>query len=84
MGEKDGLQLGKTGGRILLSLVVVLLVGTGDLALPDDKLTTFTADQMHVDPHGKIVSTGKLYVMPEKIAMDGMPAGPQWRQPAGG
>jgi hypothetical protein len=77
MRKRGVLQIKKIGGNILLSLTIFLLAGTGALALPDGKITAFTADQVHMDPNGKIVSTGKLYVTPEKMAMDGMPAGPE-------
>jgi hypothetical protein len=77
MRKKGGAQIKKTYGWTLLSLAMMLFYGTAALALPDGKITAFTADQVHLDPNGKIVSTGKLYVTPEKIAMEGMPAGPE-------
>lgn len=75
MGEKGALQIGKTRGWIVLSMAVVLFLATAAPALPDGKITAFTADQVHLDPGGKIISTGKLYVTPDKMAMSGMPAG---------
>jgi hypothetical protein len=77
MWGKEVLQIRKTGERILFSLAIVLFVGNGALALSDGKITAFTADQVHMDPSGKVVSTGKLYVTPDKMAMDGMPTGPE-------
>ena len=77
MGEKGVLQIRKTDGWVLLSLAMVLFCATAALALPDGKITAFTADQVYMDPSGKVVSTAKFYVTPEKMAMNGMPAGPE-------
>lgn len=75
MGDKGVLQIGNTRGWVMLSMAMFLFLATAAPALPDGKITAFTADQVHLDPGGKILSTGKLYVTPEKVAMDGMPAG---------
>jgi hypothetical protein len=77
MEEKGVIKTRRTGGCWIVSLAMVLFSVSAALALPDGKITAFTADQVHLDPSGKIVNTGKLYVTPEKMTMDGMPAGPE-------
>jgi hypothetical protein len=79
MGKKGVLKTRKAGLGVIFPAMglLVMLWATTAQALPDGKITAFTADQVHLDPSGKIVSTGKLYVAPEKMAMNGMPAGPE-------
>jgi hypothetical protein len=76
MTKTVGLQFQKMAGGGLISLMSLLFGGITTLALADDKITAFTADQVHIDPNGKIISSGKFYVTPEKVSMTGMPAGP--------
>ena len=36
------------------------------------KITAFSADQVMIDPQGKVAHEGKIYVMPNKISMTGI------------
>lgn len=52
--------------------LIFMASGLGSVAHAD-KITAFTADQVHFDANGTVTSSGKLYVAPGKIRMDGMP-----------
>jgi outer membrane lipoprotein-sorting protein len=63
---------GKRIGWILCFVaVMVLLSGLSAYALFGGKITKYTADQVMIDAKGKVQHTGKLYVMPDKMRMDG-------------
>ena len=67
------LYFGRRIGWILCFVaVVVLFSGLPANALFGGKITKFTADQVMIDAKGKEQHQGKLYVMPDKMRMDGI------------
>jgi hypothetical protein len=64
---------GRRSGWILcFAAVVVLFSGLSAYALLGGKITKYTADQVIIDSKGEIQHQGKLYVMPDKMRMDGI------------
>ena len=67
------LYIGKRIGWILCFVaVMVLFSGSSVYALFGGKITKFTADQVMIDSKGKVQHTGKIYVMPDKMRVDGI------------
>jgi hypothetical protein len=67
------LYIGKRIGWILCFVaVMVLFSGLSVDALFGGKITKFTADQVMIDSKGKVQHTGKIYVMPDKMRVDGI------------
>ena len=50
---------------------MVLFSGLSAHALLGGKITKYAADQVIIDAKGKVQHTGKIYVMPDKMRMDG-------------
>jgi hypothetical protein len=68
-----GCYLGKRIGWIVCFVAAtVLFSGLSAYALFGGKITKFTADQVIIDSKGKVVHVGKMYVMPDRIRMDGL------------
>jgi hypothetical protein len=51
---------------------VVLFSGSSVYALLGGKITKYTADQVMIDAKGTVQHKGKIYVMPNKMRMDGI------------
>jgi hypothetical protein len=67
------LYFGRRIGWILCFVAVgVLFSGLSAHALFGGKITKFTADQVMIDAKGKEQHRGNLYVMPDKMRMDGI------------
>ena len=62
----------RIGWILCFVAVVVLFSGLSAYALLGGKITKYTADQVMIDAKGKIQHQGKLYVMPDKMRMDGI------------
>lgn len=62
----------RIGWILCFAAAVVLFSGLSAYALLGGKITKFTADQIMIDSKGKIQHLGKLYVMPDKMRMDGI------------
>ena len=62
----------RIGWILCFAIVVVLFSGLSAYALFGGKITKYTADQVVIDAKGKIQHQGKLYVMPDKMRMDGI------------
>jgi len=60
------------GWILCFAAVVVLFSGLSAYALLGGKITKYTADQVMINSKGKIQQQGKLYVMPNKMRMDGL------------
>lgn len=68
-----GRYFGKRLGWILCFIAVaVLFSGLSAYALFGGKITKYTADQVMIDAKGKEQHRGNLYVMPDKMRMDGI------------
>ena len=70
------MRVSKFGTRIgwILCFVTaaVLCGGLSAHALMGDKIKAYTADQVMIDPDGKVEHEGKIYMTPEKMRMDGI------------
>jgi len=62
----------RIGWSLCFAAVVVLFSGLSANALLGGKITKYTAEQVMIDAKGKIQHQGKLYVMPDKMRMDGI------------
>ena len=62
----------RIGWILCFVAVMVLFSGLSVYALLGGKITKYTADQVMIDANGKIQHQGKLYVMPDKMRMDGI------------
>jgi len=62
----------RIGWILCFVAVVVLFSGLSAYALLGGKITKYTADQVMIDAKGKIQHQGKIYVMPDKMRMDGI------------
>jgi len=62
----------RIGWILCFVAVVVLFSGLSAYALLGGKITKYTADQVTIDPNGKVQHEGKIYVTPDKIRMDGI------------
>ena len=72
----DEFNFGKKIGWILcIVAVIVLFSGLSAHALLGGKITKYSADQVIIDSQGKVQHTGKIYVMPDKMRMDGFSTG---------
>ena len=72
----DEFNFGKKIGWILcIVAVIVLFSGLSAFALFGGKITKYSADQVFIDSQGKVQHTGKIYVMPDKMRMDGFSTG---------
>lgn len=61
-------------GFLFLSTIVLLLsCRSSAFAAWGGKIDSFTADQVHINAAGKVVSTGKFYMTPTKMRIDGLP-----------
>ncbi|MDX9789069.1 MAG: DUF4412 domain-containing protein [Desulfobacterales bacterium] len=70
----------KFHGKALCYLfLAMLIVAIGSIAHAG-KITAFTADQVHSDATGKVISSGKMYVAPGKMRMDGMSGAEEGRK----
>ena len=61
-------------GRRVLGLIAVMICfnGLNAHALLENKIRKYTADQVMIDSKGNVQHTGKIYVTPDKIRMDGI------------
>jgi hypothetical protein len=72
-GKMEVSNYGKRIGWILCVVTaVVLCSGLSAHALMGDKIKAYTADQVMIDPDGKVEHEGKIYMTPEKMRMDGI------------
>ena len=72
----DEFNFGKKIGWILcIVAVIVLFSGLSAHALLGGKITKYSADQVIIDSQGKVQHAGKIYVMPDKMRMDGFSTG---------
>lgn len=62
----------RIGWILCFVAVLVMFSGLSAYALLGGKITKYTADQVMIDSNGKIQHQGKLYVMPDKMRMDGI------------
>ena len=62
----------RIGWVLCFVAVMVLFSGLSAYALFGGKITKYTADQVMIDSKGKVQHQGKLYVMPDKMRMDGI------------
>jgi Domain of unknown function (DUF4412) len=65
----------RIGWVLCFVAVMVLFSGLSAYALWGGKITKYTADQVVIDSKGKVQHTGKIYVMPDKMRMDGFSPG---------
>lgn len=65
----------RIGWVLCFVAVMVLFSGLSAYALLGGKITKYTADQVIIDSKGKVQHTGKIYVMPDKMRMDGFSPG---------
>jgi len=65
----------RIGWILCFVAVMVLFSGLSAYALLGGKITKYTADQVIIDSKGKVQHTGKIYVMPDKMRMDGFSPG---------
>jgi hypothetical protein len=63
---------GRIGWILCFVALVVLFSGLSAHALLEGKIKEYTADQVSIDPNGKVQHEGKIYVTPDKIRMDGI------------
>ncbi len=61
----------KIGWILCFVAVMMLFSGLSAHALLGGKITKYNADQVIIDSKGKVQHTGKIYVMPDKMRMDG-------------
>ena len=61
----------KIGWILCFVAAMVLFSGLSAHALLGGKITKYAADQVIIDAKGKVQHTGKIYVMPDKMRMDG-------------
>jgi hypothetical protein len=61
----------KIGWILCFVAAMVLFSGLSAHALLGGKITKYAADQVIIDSKGKVQHTGKIYVMPDKMRMDG-------------
>ena len=66
-------MLNKIGWLLCFILSIFLLNDSSAYAIWGGKITSFTADQVHISADGKIDANMKIYVTPDKMRMDGMP-----------
>jgi len=57
----------------VITLVVSLILGGGISTGHCAKMRNFSADQVTVDPSGKVLNSGKVFMAPEKIRMEFQP-----------
>jgi hypothetical protein len=62
----------RIGWILCLVSAAVLCSELSAHALMGDKINAYTADQVMIDPDGKVEHEGKIYMTPEKMRMDGM------------
>jgi hypothetical protein len=62
----------KMGWILCLVTVTVLYGGLSAHALMGDKINEYTANQVMIDPDGKVEHEGKIYMTPDKMRMDGI------------
>ncbi len=62
----------KTGWIICFLSAAFFFSGSYAHALLGGKINEYTADQVRIDPNGKVQNEGKIYVTPDKIRMDGI------------
>ena len=62
----------RIGWILCFATAAVLCGGVSALALPGGKINAYTADQVMIDPDGKIEHEGKIYMTPDKMRMDGI------------
>ena len=62
----------RIGWILCFATAAVLCGGLSAQALMGDKIKAYTADQVMIDPDGKVEHEGKIYMTPEKMRMDGM------------
>ena len=66
-------NVGTRIGWILCFVTAAVLCGELSAhALMGDKINEYTADQVMIDPDGKVEHEGKIYVTPDKMRMDGI------------
>ncbi len=61
----------------LCGMIMYAALPSNALALFGKKIDSFTADQVDINPSGKVISTSTLYITPDKLRIDGMPGGAQ-------
>jgi hypothetical protein len=61
----------RIGWILCFVTAAVLCGGLSAHALMGDKIKAYTADQVMIDPDGKVEHEGKIYMTPEKMRMDG-------------
>jgi len=66
-------MLNKIGWFLCFILSIFLLNDSSAHAIWGGKITSFTADQVHISADGKIVANMKIYITPDKMRIDGMP-----------
>lgn len=62
----------RIGWILCFVALAVMFSGVSAYALLGGKITKYTADQIVIDAKGKVQHTGKIYVMPNKMRMDGI------------
>ena len=62
----------RIGWNLCLVTATLLYGGLSAHALLGDKINEYTADQVMIDPDGKVEHKGKIYLTPDKIRMDGI------------
>ncbi len=67
------------GYLFLLSVTSLIFSPSSSFAAWGGKIKSFTADQVHIDAGGKVISSGKIYMTPVKMRVDGLP-GPEKEQ----
>ncbi|MCF8069920.1 MAG: hypothetical protein K9L30_15165 [Desulfobacterales bacterium] len=60
---------------IAAAFALWLITAAPAFALFGGKIDSFSADNVEIDPSGKVVNTSKIYMAPDALRMDGMPGG---------
>ncbi|MBN2516912.1 MAG: DUF4412 domain-containing protein [Deltaproteobacteria bacterium] len=56
--------------RFIIILVIAVIVAGWATCGYGAKITSFSAEQVSIDPNGKVQGAGKIYMTPQKIRMD--------------
>ncbi len=59
---------------VLVAFAMSLVAASPAFALFGGKVDSFQADAVQIDSNGKIINTSKLYITPDAMRMDGLPA----------
>jgi len=57
----------------LTPVIILVFLISPSYALFGGKIDSFSANNVQIDPSGKVTHTGKLYMTPDAMRMDGMP-----------